>query len=62
LRNKEFDLYKVAGEDNPADAMTKHLERSVLDKHLRCMGLLRATGRPAAAPQLAANVDVTLAA
>jgi hypothetical protein len=62
LRNKEFDLFKVAGENNPADAMTKHLERSVLDRHLRFMGLLRASGRPAAAPQLAAEVDSTLAA
>ena len=50
LRRKEFLLFKVKGEDNPADLMTKHLPR---DKMLRClhfMGCEYREGRPKAAP------------
>ena len=53
LRRGEFKLLKVAGEANPADLFTKHLEsRAKLDQ---LVGLFRCEyleGRPAAAPAL----------
>ena len=61
IKSGGFKLYKVAGEMNPADALTKALAREVLDRHLRAMGLERMQGRAATAPRLNAEVDATLA-
>ena len=50
LRKKEFTLFKIRGEDNPADLMTKHLPS---DKMIKCLGFMGATfreGRAAIAP------------
>ena len=51
LKNGAFKLYKVAGEENPADALTKHLARDALDRHVEAMCLERLSGRAASAPQ-----------
>ena len=51
LKTGAFKLYKVAGEQNPADALTKHLARDVLDRHVSAMSLVRLTGRAETAPQ-----------
>jgi hypothetical protein len=51
LKEGAFKLYKMAGVDNSADALTKHLSRDVVDKHLRAMCLMRLDGRAATAPQ-----------
>ena len=50
LRRDDFSLYKVRGDQNPADVLTKHVPRDVLDRHLRTLGLARAGGRAASAP------------
>ena len=50
LRRGDFALYKVRGNQNPADVLTKHVPRDVLDRHLRTLGLARADGRAASAP------------
>ena len=38
LACKHLRLFKVPGDENPADAMTKSLASSVLEKHLRFAG------------------------
>ena len=50
LETKDFELYKVLGTENPADILTKHVPREVLDKHLTYLQLHRETGRAATAP------------
>jgi hypothetical protein len=52
LRMKDFRLFKVKGQENPADVLTKHLGRDILDGHLVRMGTARWPGRPKAAPQI----------
>ena len=51
LRRGDFRLYKVKGELNPADALTKHLAREELDRHLATMALKRMDGRATTAPK-----------
>ena len=50
LRRGDFTLYKVRGDQNPADILTKAVPREVLDRHLTTLGLHRAAGRAASAP------------
>ena len=49
-RRGDFALYKVRGDQNPADVLTKNVPRETLDRHLRTFGLVRADGRAASAP------------
>ena len=51
LRNKQFTLFKVKGEDNPADLMTKHLSRETMIRHLKFLGAELREGRAKVAPQ-----------
>ena len=51
LRNKQFALFKVRGEDNPADLMTKHLTRDKMLHHLKFLGAEFREGRAQVAPQ-----------
>ena len=53
LRTKDFILSKIGGPDNPADALTKHLDQSTLRKHLDSLGLVFEGGRADCAPELA---------
>ena len=51
LRKKQFLLYKVHRDSNPADMLTKHL---TYEKMTKCMDLINAEfrqGRPTAAPE-----------
>jgi hypothetical protein len=50
LRRGDFRLFKVTGTDNPADLLTKHLARDVVDRHLETMSLVRQEGRAETAP------------
>jgi hypothetical protein len=52
IRSKDIELYKVAGNDNPADMLTKHLARETLDKHLAFAGMKRQAGRAETAPTI----------
>ena len=61
LRRRELTLLKVAGEQNPADTLTKTLARALMDRHLASMSLLRSEGRAASAPLLSAEVNTSLA-
>ena len=51
LRKKQFTLFKVRGEDNPADLMTKHLTRDKMLHHLKFLGAECREGRAQVAPQ-----------
>jgi hypothetical protein len=38
VKNKEVELNKIAGEENMADLLTKHLSRAVLERHVAAIG------------------------
>ena len=52
LREKQFLLAKVLGEDNVADLFTKNLDASTMTKHMLGLGFMIASGRAAGAPSL----------
>ena len=52
VRSKDFSLEKIPGPSNPADALTKHVGRATLQKHLTTMGLMVEEGRADSAPAL----------
>ena len=52
LRRGDFTLTKIAGSDNPADMLTKHVTRDIMMKHMRFLGLYPEDGRAASAPTL----------
>ena len=48
----DFKLTKVWGVDNPADLLTKHLTREVINNHMKKCNLKFLEGRAAEAPKL----------
>ena len=62
VRDEAVALYKVKGELNPADLLTKPLGRAALDAHLHHLRARREAGRAASAPAASAEVDTSLAA
>jgi hypothetical protein len=62
VRDEVVDLFKVKGELNPADLMTKPLGRAALDGHLVRLQLRRVEGRAVSAPAASAEVDTSIAA
>ena len=52
VKNKELQLEKVLGLDNPADLLTKYLDSPAQDKHVHRIGLAAEDGRAASAPKL----------
>ena len=52
MRN-EVELVKIRTDQNPADALTKHVEWEVLDKHMRHTGMRYESGRHSEMPVLA---------
>ena len=61
LRAGSFTLHKVAGDENPADILTKVVARTLLDRHLGRMAMIREAGRATSAPMVSAQVDQRLA-
>ena len=55
LKDGDLVVDKVLGTDNPADCLTKHVDRTTMLKHLQAMGLEYEVGRAEAAPELAAG-------
>ena len=53
IKSKELQVTKVAGEKNPADLLTKHLDACTMMRHLETLGLEGYTGRATTAPTLA---------
>ena len=52
IKKGDFQLVKVAGTVNPADILTKHVDRTILDKHLQRLNLRYEGGRAASAPNI----------
>ena len=52
IKDGDLVVDKILGADNPADCLTKHVDRATLVKHLRTMGLVYEDGRAQLAPQL----------
>ena len=52
VRDKVVELVKVAGVDNPADILTKYVDRGILAKMLQRLGMTQRSGRADAAPML----------
>ena len=52
LRTGDFSLTKVEGAKNPADILTKFVDRATLEKHLPSLGLEPLEGRPDSAPKI----------
>ena len=52
LRAREFWLFKISGDYNPADLLTKHVARDHLLRHSAAMGAYFEGGRAKSAPQL----------
>ena len=50
VRTGDFVLNKMLGSENPADILTKHVDRGLLSKHLDTMQLVEESGRAASAP------------
>ena len=51
LRRGDFRLFTVQGDANLANALTKHLSREVLGKHVAALSLKRLAGRAVSAPK-----------
>ena len=52
LRTKDFRLTKIPGVENPADILTKHVTRELLEKHLKTMNIIEDFGRASSAPTI----------
>jgi len=52
IRKGDFKLVKVLGADNPADMLTKHVDKPLLMKHCNALGLSYESGRAESAPAI----------
>ena len=59
LRENRFGLYHIPGVDNPADILTKYVEKAGLDKHCNFLGIRSAQGRPKIAPLIVTPISPT---
>ena len=60
VRDKSIELYKVRGEDNPADLFTKHLvSKDRIHWLLELFDCRYADGRPEAAPQMRRGIGTS---
>ena len=56
VRNGVFKVFKIDGKSNPADLLTKHLNREDMKKHMRRLHFAAAEGRAAVCPELAKGI------
>ena len=52
IRKGDFSLDKIAGAENPADMLTKHVDRVLMSKHMAKLGLYYEGGRADSAPAI----------
>ena len=57
VRSGRVELMKVLGTENPADVLTKYVEKPLLVKMLAKMGMMQMEGRAACAPSIAKSVS-----
>ena len=53
VRKNDFRLEKILGAENPADMLTKHVDRALMGKHMAKLGLFFEEGRAESAPDIA---------
>ena len=53
VANSELEIFKVRGEANPADLLTKYLAQEPMSRHMRCIDYAIENGRAEACPELA---------
>ena len=51
-REGDLEIVKVLGANNPGDALTKYVERNLLEKHMCRINCFPEDGRAASAPQI----------
>ena len=51
-REGQLEICKVLGAENPGDALTKYVERILLEKHMGRIGVYPEGGRAKSAPQI----------
>ena len=56
LRSHDFGLLKVAGSANPADLLTKYLDRPLHEHHIQSLDLCFEEGRPESAAQIGEQI------
>ena len=54
VQQEAIGLQKVAGADNPADLVTKHLNAEAMKRHMARLGVNTSGGRARSAPMLGA--------
>ena len=52
VKDKELEVVKIPGTNNPADLLTTHLDAATMWKHVTDLGLHAAEGRANLAPKL----------
>ena len=52
VRDKTIELVKVLGAENPADMLTKYVDKGILNKMMAKLGMNILPGRSSAAPEL----------
>ena len=57
VRRRRISLEKVLGTENPADLMTKHLDRKSMHKTLNKLSVVVSEGRASSAPRLNTESD-----
>ena len=50
VRSGQVELHKVLGSENPADIMTKYVEKATLQKMIKKIGMVAMDGRAKSAP------------
>ena len=55
VRSGRVQLEKIAGAEKPADILTKYVERPLLEKMLKKIGMVKLEGRAKCAPAIAAQ-------
>ena len=52
IKKGDFELIRIPGVTNPSDILTKHVDRTILDKHLVALNLRYEEGRAVSAPSI----------
>ena len=52
IRKGDFTLEEILGSDNPSDMLPKHVDKTLLTKHMLTLGLRFEDGRADSAPTI----------
>ena len=57
VRNRDLEVEKIGGDENPADLLTKHVPAELIARHCEALGVDRLESRAASAPALDALLE-----